>query len=254
LARAPAEPQPVEIEREDTAVLMYTGGTTGISKGAQLTHRNILANVCQCIAWVGAAPAQEVTLAALPLFHSYGMTCCMNPGSLTAGTAILIPDPRDINDILKSIHRHRPTLFPGVPAMYIAINNHPAVDKYDLSSIKFCNSGAAPLPPKCSSASSNSRRTASGRLWPERGLAGHSQQPLLARTDRHDRCCPGRTRRPRSQTRRRVSGVLGAGQVGELCARPAGDERLLNLPTETANVLRPDPQGGDPGCTPATWR
>jgi long-chain acyl-CoA synthetase len=136
MASAPEKPTLVDVRPEDTAVLMYTGGTTGISKGAELTHRNILVNAYQVIQWVNAEEGKESMLTALPLFHSYGMTCCMNPGALQAGTAILVPDPRDIKDILKTIHRFRPTFYPGVPAMYAAINNHPEADRYNLRSLK----------------------------------------------------------------------------------------------------------------------
>ena len=123
LAGAPAKPQSVEVSWDDVAVLMYTGGTTGVSKGAQLTHKNILANAEQCRVWLNAEQAQEVTITALPLYHSYAMTTCMNMGTLAAGALLLIPDPRDLEDVLKSITKHRPTLYPGVPAMYVAINN-----------------------------------------------------------------------------------------------------------------------------------
>ena len=147
LAGAPARPTPVEIDMEDTAVLMYTGGTTGVSKGAQLTHRNIHANAIQTRAWLpDAKEGQETVLTSLPLFHSYGMTTCMNMAILLAGTMILIPDPRILIHILKSINKHRPTLYPGVPALYVSIINYPEIDKFDISSIRACISGAAPLP------------------------------------------------------------------------------------------------------------
>ncbi len=137
---------PVDVAPSDTAVLMYTGGTTGRSKAAQLTHKNILANAFQVLVWADVLNRPARVLAALPLFHSYGMTTCMNAGALAPGTIILVPDPRDIDDLLKTIHRQRPQLFPGVPAMYSALIYHPDIDKYDLSSIETCISGAAPLP------------------------------------------------------------------------------------------------------------
>ena len=146
LAEAPEKPQPVEITWDDTAVLMYTGGTTGVSKGAQLTHKNVYVNAYQFNVWSKASETQEITLTTIPLFHSYGMTLCMNSCVLGGGTMVLVPDPRDTTDILKSIHKHKPTFYPGVPAMYIAINNHPEVGKYNVKSLKNCSSGAAPLP------------------------------------------------------------------------------------------------------------
>ena len=125
---------------------MYTGGTTGIPKGAELSHRNLVANAVMVRHWVQPNDEEEVILTALPLFHSYGMTMCMNASVLSGGTMILIPDPRDTDDILKSIDKYRPAYYPGVPAMYVAINNHPRASRYNLDSLKVCCSGAAPLP------------------------------------------------------------------------------------------------------------
>jgi long-chain acyl-CoA synthetase len=133
----------------DTAVLLYTGGTTGVSKGAELSHRNIVANAVQCRYWFGIKDGDEGTdiiLTALPLFHSFGMTTCMNLGIFIGGALILIPNPRDLHDVLKNIAKHKPTVFPGVPTMYVAINNSPETPKYDLRSIKACLSGGAALP------------------------------------------------------------------------------------------------------------
>jgi long-chain acyl-CoA synthetase len=133
----------------DTAVLLYTGGTTGVSKGAELSHRNIVANAVQCRYWFGIKDGDEGTdiiLTALPLFHSFGMTTCMNLGMFIGGDLILIPNPRDLHDVLKNIATHKPTVFPGVPTMYVAINNSPETPKYDLRSIKACLSGGAALP------------------------------------------------------------------------------------------------------------
>ncbi len=134
---------------DDTAVLLYTGGTTGVSKGAELSHRNIVANAVQCRYWFGIKDGGEgtdVILTALPLFHSFGMTTCMNLGVYIGAALILIPNPRDIHDVLGNIAKHRPTVFPGVPTMYVAINNSPLTPKYDLRSVKACLSGGAALP------------------------------------------------------------------------------------------------------------
>ena len=146
LATAPATPRPVEVGLEDTAVLLYTGGTTGVPKGAELSQRNIMVNAIQTSVWFGAKDGQETVVAALPLSHSYGMTTAMNFPIVSGGTLLLIANPRDIKDVLANIHRHRPTAYPGVPTMYVAINNHPDVARYDLRSITACISGGAPLP------------------------------------------------------------------------------------------------------------
>ncbi|MBM3696747.1 MAG: long-chain fatty acid--CoA ligase, partial [Actinobacteria bacterium] len=151
IASAPENPQPVPIDPDGLAVLMYTGGTTGTPKGAMLTHRNLVSNSRQGQAWsTGLVEAGEVMLTALPLTHSYAMTVCMNHSIDRGYTQIIVPDPRDIKGLLKVIDRYRPTLVPGVPALYAALVNHPAVikRKYDLTSIKQCMSGAAGLPPE----------------------------------------------------------------------------------------------------------
>ena len=146
LATAPATPKGVEISLDDTAVLLYTGGTTGVPKAAELSHRNIMVNAVQTSVWFSAQEGQEVILSALPLSHSYGMTTAMNFPIYAGATMILIANPRDIRDVLENIQRFRPTAYPGVPTMYVAINNYPDVSKYDLRSIKACISGGAPLP------------------------------------------------------------------------------------------------------------
>jgi long-chain acyl-CoA synthetase len=146
MATAPDTPAPVRVALEDTACLLYTGGTTGTPKGAELTQRNLLANAIQCQAWFNSKPTGEVTLGALPFSHSYGMTTCMNHSMYTANMLIVIPNPRDLKFVLGNIQKYHPTLFPGVPTIYVAINNHPDIQKYDLRSIRACVSGGAGLP------------------------------------------------------------------------------------------------------------
>jgi len=140
----------LEINSNDTALFQYTGGTTGLSKGAIGLHRNLVANTLQGEAWlsaVGEDPGEGVTLMAIPMFHVYGLVVGMAVAVKNAAAMVMIPNPRDLKDVLGSIDKYRPTLYPGVPAMYNAINNHPDVlaGKYDLSSIKACISGSAPL-------------------------------------------------------------------------------------------------------------
>jgi long-chain acyl-CoA synthetase len=137
----------VAVAPSDTACLQYTGGTTGVSKGAELSHRNILANALQCRAWfTGLQEGKEIVVTVLPLFHSFGMTTCMNFSIDMGAAMVLIPNPRDLTDVLKNIAKHKPTIFPGVPTMYVGINNFPDTPKYDLRSVKACISGAAGLP------------------------------------------------------------------------------------------------------------
>jgi len=139
--------QPVDVRQDDVAVLGYTGGTTGVSKGAMLSHRNLVAQAAITMSWfVDRQPGREVFMGALPLFHSFGMTCVMNAGVHEGAAMVLVPNPRDLPSVLEAAHKHRPTVFAGVPTMYSAINNFDNLKQYDLSSIKWCTSGAAPLP------------------------------------------------------------------------------------------------------------
>ena len=145
---AATEPDPpaVSIGLDDVAALQYTGGTTGVSKGAMLTHRNLSCNVQQCITWLHCAHGSEVVLSALPLFHVFGMTVCMNFPIGAAAAMVLLPNPRDIPALVKAVVKDRVTLFMGVPAMFHAINEYPGIEHKDIRSVKSCFSGSAPLP------------------------------------------------------------------------------------------------------------
>lgn len=144
---ASAVPPPMPDDPSALANLQYTGGTTGVSKAAMLTHRNLVRNAMQVRAWFpDVVEGGEIGLAALPYFHVFGLTVCMNLGVLIGATQVLVPNPRDIGKLVALIRKHRPTMFPAVPAMFNAINNFPGIEKIDVSSIKGCFSGSAPLP------------------------------------------------------------------------------------------------------------
>ncbi len=140
-------PKPVAIDPlEDVAVLQYTGGTTGVPKGAMLTHANLTANARQCVLWFSEArPGEERMLAVLPFFHVFAMTVALNAAMLLGAEILLVPR-FDLDDLLELIGRKKPTLFPAVPTIYTAINAHPERAAHDLTSIRFCISGGAPLP------------------------------------------------------------------------------------------------------------
>jgi long-chain acyl-CoA synthetase len=244
LAQAPAKPRPVEVKPEDTGVLMYTGGTTGVSKGAQLTHRNLVANALQVRSWMSdSIEGEEVMMAALPLYHSYSMTVSMNHTVYLAGKIILIPDPRILDHVLKSITKHKATLFPGVPALYVSITNYRDINKYDVSSIRACISGAAGLPPEVQE---GFERLTGGKLVEGYGLS--EATPVT-------HCNPIYGKRkegswigiPFPDTDSVVMDLetgerlLQTGEIGELCIRgPQVMKGYWNMPTETANSL----QGG----------
>ncbi len=132
---------------EDVALLQYTGGTTGLAKGAMLTHRNLVANCTQAEAWLYKAnrDQQHSFVGVLPFFHVYGMTTVMNLAMKLAARIILVPR-FDLDLILKMIDKYKPSFFPGAPTMYVGLINHPKISRYDLSSIEACLSGSAPLP------------------------------------------------------------------------------------------------------------
>lgn len=135
----------VAVAPDDLALLQYTGGTTGVPKGAVLTHRNLVVNAVQCKAWFGnPRDGEDSILAALPFFHVYGMTTVLNLGMLIGAELILVPKFHT-KEVLSFIDKYRPTLFPGIQAMYLAIANYKRVREYDLSSIKAAISGAGPL-------------------------------------------------------------------------------------------------------------
>jgi long-chain acyl-CoA synthetase len=135
------------VHPDDVALLQYTGGTTGLPKAAMLTHRSLLANAHQMRGWFPTLrEGKETILAVLPFFHVYGVTLVMNAGLLLAARTVLIAGGWVPAEVFESIRRYRPTVFPGVPTLYVALVNDERSRKYDLSSIDICVSGGAPLP------------------------------------------------------------------------------------------------------------
>ncbi len=159
------EPTPPKVSikpKEDLALILYTGGTTGVPKGAMLTHYNLYSNILQYNEWIwlepkgGGAPqpldcGEEVYIGALPWYHSYGLTLTMLAAVYHRSACVCIPDPRagkpPLSDLLKETQDHKGTLLHAVPSLYAGMAYHPNISKYDLSSLKACGSGAAPLPP-----------------------------------------------------------------------------------------------------------
>src|SRR5439155_1735072 len=130
---------------DDLALLQYTGGTTGVSKGAMLSHRALVANTLQSRAWfTNMRDGEGAVMAVMPFFHVYGLTVIMSLAVQAAAGMVLEPQ-LDLEHMLKDIQRHRPRVFSGAPIIYNAINNSPLTKKYDLRSIEACVSGSAPL-------------------------------------------------------------------------------------------------------------
>ncbi len=243
LQRTHGTPRPVQVRPGDTAVLMYTGGTTGLSKGAELTHRNIFVNAYQCKIWLDAREGLEIGVGQLPLFHSFAMTTCMNLAVLIGGTMLLIPDPRDLHDVVNTLAKYRPTLYPGTPAVYTSINNYPHIEKYDLKSIRVCVSGASGLPVEVQK---RFEQVTGARLVEGYGLSEASPVTHANPLSGENRI--GTIGLPWPDTEVKIvdseTGLhrLGVGEDGELCIRgPQVMKGYWRNPAETANVLRYDP-------------
>ena len=144
-ARVPARQAALDPEH-DLALLQYTGGTTGRSRGAMLTHANLVSNAYMNRIWDSeAVPGAEVVLGVLPLFHAYGLTTCLTSTVLLAGTLVLLPR-FDLDEVFAALDTWRPTRFPGVPPIYKALSDSPQARRHDLSSLRVCVSGAMRLP------------------------------------------------------------------------------------------------------------
>ncbi|MFQ5795936.1 MAG: long-chain fatty acid--CoA ligase [Candidatus Bipolaricaulia bacterium] len=240
LAAAPATLPTVEIDpHEDVALLQYTGGTTGTPKGVMLTHYNLVVNTLQARAWFAKSrEGEEVIMAALPFFHVYGMTVALNLSIYLAATMILVPR-FEIDEILELINAYCPTLFPGVPTMYVAINNHPKLDRYRISSIRECISGSAPLPVEVKA---KFEELTGGKLVEGYGLSEAS--PVTHSNLLYGEQVTGSIGIPIPDTDVKIVDLktgedLGVGEVGELAIRgPQVMKGYWKRPEETDAVLQ----------------
>jgi len=233
----------VSVSPDDIALLQYTGGTTGLSKGAIALHRNLVANTNSLRMWLtDCGIGSEIFLAAIPLFHSYGMNTTLNLGTMTAGTLIVIPDPRDQKDVLGSINKYKPTIFPGVPAQYVAINSNPDVaeGKYNIRSIRVCISGSAPL---MLQTKERFEELTGGKLVEGYGLTEAHVATHANPVNGEYR--PGSIGLPLPGYEARIVDPeagdkdLPVGEVGELIIKgPSIMQGYWQMPTETANALR----------------
>jgi long-chain acyl-CoA synthetase len=233
-------PAPVVVDpMEDVAVLQYTGGTTGVPKGAMLTHANIYANTIQAARWFpGAEPGAERMLGVIPLFHVFAMTAVMNM-SLASGAEMVLLPRFDLDQVMAVIAAKKPTIFPAVPTIYTAIANHRDADRYDLSSIKFCVSGGAPLPVEVKAAFE--KRT--GCILVE-GYGLTESSPVATVNPIEGANKPGSIGIPLPGTVIEIvsledrAKVIGIGERGEVCIRgPQVMKGYWKKPEETANAL-----------------
>jgi long-chain acyl-CoA synthetase len=249
LAQYKDAPRPtLEIAPDDTALFQYSGGTTGVSKGAVALHRNVVANTLQIKSWIGnLEDGKEVVLMAIPLFHVYGMVAGLCFATTLGSTMVMVPNPRDLKDVLENISKYKASIFPGVPALYNGINNHPDVKagKYDLSSVKVCISGSAAL---MRETKEQFEKLTGGKVFEAYGLSeaptGTHGNPLLGENK------TGSIGMPLPNMECRIVSLddgetdLAQGEIGELLLHgPQVMKGYHNMPTETANSLRKDKDG-----------
>src|SRR5262245_37762702 len=240
LDKHPPSPPRVDIGMGDVALLQYTGGTTGTPKGAMLTLGNLVVNALQMSAWFAKAErGKEVVMAAIPFFHVYGMTVCMIFGLHMGAQVVMLPRPRPVDLVMKVIQKSRASIFPGVPTLYTAINNHPDVKAYALGSVRLCLSGAAPLPLEVAE---TFERLTGGRLVEGFGMTECS--PVAIANPLFGTRRPGSIGLPVPDTAAKVDdlesgAVLGVDKEGELAIK--GPQVMLgywNRPEETAETIK----------------
>lgn len=233
----------VEVTPDDTAVFQYSGGTTGVPKGAVAMHRNVVANTLQIKSWMPSLePGKEVVLMGIPLFHVYGMVAGMNFAMANGASMVMVPNARDLKDVLDNISKYKATIFPGVPTLYNAINNHPDVKagKYDLSSIKACISGSAAL---MRETKEKFEKLTGGKVFEGYGL---SEAPTATHCNPLDgENKTGSIGMPLPDVEVKLVSLddgeteLAQGEIGEIIVHgPQVMKGYHNMPTETANSLR----------------
>ncbi|MDW8309260.1 MAG: long-chain fatty acid--CoA ligase, partial [Verrucomicrobiales bacterium] len=233
-------PQPVAQTQADLACLQYTGGTTGTSKGAMLSHGNLVINTAQTCAWIEAdMNGREIMVAALPLFHIFALTCVMCCSIMSGGSMVILPR-FELRAALNVIRKYRPTMFHGVPTMYVAFNNTPNVERYGFNSLRVCISGGAPLPVEVRQ---KFEALTGGKLVEGYGLTEAS--PVTHINPPAGSPKVGSIGLPIADTQVRIMDLetgtreLPVGEVGEIVIRgPQVMQGYWNKPQETALVLR----------------
>ena len=235
----------VDVSPDDLAIFQYTGGTTGVPKAAMSQHKALVANMLQTeglLNTLNLPPEEEIFLGAIPFFHVYGLVVVVSTSVYRGSKIVLVPNPRDIDDVLGAIHTFKPTLFPGVPALYNAINNHPAVQngEIDLSSLRLCISGSAPLPLATKQAF---EKLSGGSV---REGFGMSEAPTATHINPiHKENRPNSIGLPLPEMDMRIVSLddeetdVAVGETGELLM--AGPNIMVGyhqMPDETANALR----------------
>jgi long-chain acyl-CoA synthetase len=236
----------MELGADDVAFLQYTGGTTGVSKGATLTHRNVVANILQCEAWFKPmldtvqAQRQITTVCALPLYHIYALTACFMLGARLGMLNLLIPNPRDISGFVKALRSRRVNMFPAVNTLFNSLANDPDFGRLDFSELLISNGGGMAV------------QQATARKWlavtgspivEAYGLSETSPAATINRLDVTE--FTGSIGLPISSTDISIRDDAGQdlpyGSPGEICIRgPQVMAGYWNRPDETAHVMTPD--------------
>lgn len=223
----------------DLALLQYTGGTTGFPKGVMLTHKNLVSNTLMGAHWLyNCKEGEEVILGVLPFFHVYGMTAVMNLSIMQGYKMVLIPK-FDMKMVFEAIKKHKVTLFPGAPTIYIALLNSPLLKEYDISSIQACISGSAPLPVEVQE---EFERVTGGKLVEGYGLTESS--PVTHGNFLWEKRVPGSIGVPWPDTEAIIMSLetgesLPPGEIGEIVVKgPQIMKGYWNKPEETAAVLQ----------------
>jgi long-chain acyl-CoA synthetase len=234
------KPPEVSVGPEDDALLQYTGAIMDGIKGVVLTHRNLVANTLQLVSWVvRARKGKEIFLSVLPFFHVYGMAVAMNAPIFLASAMLILPR-FEVRDTLRAIKRYRPTFFPGVPTMFIALSQEKDAEKYDIACLRVCYSGGAPLSLETLD---DFEKLTGGRVVEGYGLAETSPathcNPVFGKRKR------GSVGLPYPDTLARIvdledpDRVLGPEEVGELCIKgPQVMKGYWKMPEETARTVR----------------
>ncbi len=241
LLNQPADKKLVEHKPDiyrDLAVLIYTGGTTGKPKGVMLSQYSLIVNASHCGCWVHIGP-QDSLLAVLPIFHGFGMSVCMNATIIHGATVILLPRYSPI-DVLKAVHRYRPTIFAGVPTMFVGLINHPELARYNLSSLRGVFSGAAALAPEVKQ---RFEELTGGRLLEGYGLTeavtAKSANPYRGQNKTGSIGIPFPDTIMRIADEKEPARELPPGEIGELLLQ-SPDMMLgyYNRPEETAGAIK----------------
>jgi len=236
----PATPVAEKVSMDDTCVMQYTGGTTGLPKGAELTHRNMVCQMTQVTTWLDTKMGSVVGMTAFPLFHIAGLLVCMAMMS-KAITLIAVPNPRDQQFIIKYMKKHRPNVIGNVPTVYLELMKQPGFRDYDFSDVQYFASGAAPFPPEY--IKDFEKIVGENKLVEVYGLTETS--PIITANPRYGKKKPGAVGIPLPDTLIRIVDPgtkedVPFGEPGEVAVKgpQVFTKGYFRKPQETANALR----------------